>query len=163
MTLRDLFDLSLLARRDAPGLEFGGREYTFGELEEGSNRMAAVLAARGFEAGDRLPVYLKNGVETILLYLACVKLGVIYVPINILYRGREIDHILSDAEPKAVVADAAIESKVPVWRPETLMAECAAASPERPPVTLDGDAPAAIVYTSGTTGASKGAVLTHNN
>lgn len=161
--LTDLFDVSLLRRRDAGALEFLGRVYTFGDLEDRSNRLAAVFTARGLAAGDRLCVYLANSVEIIDVYLACVKLGVIFVPINILYKGREIGHILNDAEPRAVVTGAAIESPVPVWRPAELSADAAAASAARVRVPLHGDSPAGIIYTSGTTGTSKGAVLTHNN
>jgi malonyl-CoA/methylmalonyl-CoA synthetase len=160
MNLTQLFDLSLQGRRHDVALEFAGREYTFGEIDERSNRMAALLRSRGLEAGDRLAIYLANCVELIDLYLACVKLGVIFVPINILYRGREILHILTDAEPKAVVAAQEMPGSTPVWRVEELTTPAHA---ERPSVTLDGDAPAALVYTSGTTGVSKGAILTHNN
>ena len=152
MNLTDLFDLSLVGRRDSVALEFQGRSLTFGEVDERSNRVAHLLIQRGFEAGDRLCVYLANCLEMIDVYLACVKLGVIFVPINILYKEREIAHILADAEPKGVVAKAA-----------ELSAEAAAMPATRPVVSLDGDTPAAIVYTSGTTGASKGAILTHNN
>jgi malonyl-CoA/methylmalonyl-CoA synthetase len=152
MNLTDLFDLSFVERRDAIALEFQGRSLTFGEIDERSNRAAHLLAQRGFEAGDRLCVYLANCLEMIDIYLACVKLGVIFVPINILYKEREIAHLVTDAEPKAVVARAA-----------EISAEAAAMPATRPVVSLDGDAPAAIVYTSGTTGASKGAILTHNN
>jgi malonyl-CoA/methylmalonyl-CoA synthetase len=151
MHLRQLFDVSLAARRDQVALEWQGSEYTFGEMDERSNRMASALAIRGLERGDRLCVYLANCIELIDLYLACIKLGVIFVPINILYREREISHIVSDAEPKVVVTDREL--------PE-LTAE-GGKTPRFP--TLDGDSPAALVYTSGTTGASKGAVLTHNN
>jgi malonyl-CoA/methylmalonyl-CoA synthetase len=89
-----------------------------------------------------------------------VKLGVIFVPINILYRDREITHILADAEPRALITDAEIATEVPIWRTPDL----AASMPDtRPVVEIDGDTPAGIIYTSGTTGISKGAVLTHNN
>jgi malonyl-CoA/methylmalonyl-CoA synthetase len=88
------------------------------------------------------------------LYLACIKLGVIFVPINILYRDREMAHILTDAEPSMMVAAGSLPA---------LSAEAATMAADRPAVALDGDAPAGIIYTSGTTGASKGAVLTHNN
>jgi len=163
LTLPDLFDLSLIGRRDAPALEFRGRVYTFGELDGRSNRLAGTLARRGLHTGDRLCVYLANCVEMIDLYLACVKLGVIFVPINILYRGREIAHIVADAEPAAVVSCTPLESDLPVWHPAALEEEAAGLPDCRPTATFDGDAAAGIIYTSGTTGASKGAVLTHNN
>ena len=148
MNLLHMFDLSLKGRRDIPGVEFARCIYTFGEVEARSNRMAQMLIARGLKAGDRLCVHLPNCVEMIDLYLACVKLGVIFVPINILYREREVGHILQDAEPALFLQEPPDATGFPA---------------ERPAVTLDGDAPAAIIYTSGTTGASKGAVLTHNN
>ncbi len=164
MNLNDLFDLSFQGRRDHPALESSGRIYTFGNIDARANRMARLLALRGLRAGDRLCVYLANCIEMIDLFLACVKSGVIFVPINILYKEREISHILGDAAPEALVT-CTEESygRVPVWRPGDLAAEAARLSPERPAVPLDGDAPAALVYTSGTTGASKGAILTHNN
>jgi len=160
MNLGRLFDLSFVGRRDEVGLEFAGATYTFGEIDARSNRMAALFRARGLEAGDRLGVYLANCVELIDIYLACVKLGVIFVPINILYRENEIAHILGDAEPKAVIAAQEIPGSTPVWRVEELEMPPAAG---RPSMCIDGDAPAALVYTSGTTGVSKGAILTHNN
>ena len=163
MNLAQLFDLSLVGRRDTPALEFQGAGYTFGDIDSRSNRLARLLAQRGLRAGDRLCVYMVNCVEMIDLYLACVKLGVIFVPINILYRDREITHILADAAPAAVVSATDLSSAVPVWRPADLTRESAGLSSERPRVALDGDAPAGIIYTSGTTGTSKGAVLTHNN
>jgi malonyl-CoA/methylmalonyl-CoA synthetase len=88
---------------------------------------------------------------------------VIFVPINILYRDREMAHILQDAEPKALVATDPMAAVVPVWLRAELAAEALTCPDERPRVVLDGDTPAGIIYTSGTTGASKGAVLTHNN
>ena len=160
MNLLQLFDLSLIGRRGAAAVDFlacDGRceSRTFGEIEDASNRLARVLGARGFARGDRLCVHLSNCVEFIDLFLACVKLGVIFVPINILYREREIGHIVRDAEPKAVMGPAEL--------PELMQEAASADGQARMHVPLEGDAPAAIVYTSGTTGASKGAVLTHNN
>ncbi|MCU1324734.1 MAG: AMP-dependent synthetase and ligase [Bryobacterales bacterium] len=163
LNLSDLFDSSLVGRRRQVGLEFNGREYTFGEIDARANRLANALTGRGLNLGDRLCVYLANSVEMIDLYLACVKLGVIFVPINILYREREMAHILTDAEPVALVTDADLAVSVPIWRPAELSAEAAVMPNVRPRVQLDGDTPAGIIYTSGTTGTSKGAVLTHNN
>jgi malonyl-CoA/methylmalonyl-CoA synthetase len=164
LNLTHLFDLSFINRRDAVALEFEDRTFTFGEIDARSNRLAQLLARRGLKAGDRLAVHLANCVEMIDLYLACIKLGVIFVPINILYRDREISHIVRDAEPAAIVSDATFDSSgVPLWLSTDLTQEAASLPADRPDVALDGDAPAGIIYTSGTTGASKGAVLTHNN
>lgn len=163
MTLTTLFDLSFIGRRDEIALEFEGRAFTFGEIDQRSNRLAQLFTQRGLKAGDRLSVYLSNSVEMIDVFLACLKLGIIFVPINILYRDREIGHILEDAKPAAVVTDATFECAVPVWRPADLAVEARSFSDERPGTVLDGDTPAGIIYTSGTTGASKGAILTHNN
>jgi malonyl-CoA/methylmalonyl-CoA synthetase len=164
MNLTNLFDLSFQGRRDEAALEFRGQQFSFGDIDARSNRMAQLLAKRGLRSGDRLCVYLANCVEMIDLFVACVKQGVIFVPINILYKEREITHILTDAEPRAVVTAAKpFPAGVPVWHPEELAAEASQMSSERPAVTLEGDAPAALVYTSGTTGASKGAILSHNN
>jgi len=163
MNLSHLFDLSLVGRRDSVALEFQGAAYTFGEIDARSNRLAQLLAQRGLKRGDRLCVYLANCVEMIDLFLACVKLGVIFVPINILYREREIAHILGDAEPRALVTASDLQVSVPVWRPAELTREAAGLPAERPQITIGGDEPAGIIYTSGTTGTSKGAVLTHNN
>lgn len=163
MNLTQLFDISLLGRADVTGLEFQGRSYTFGEIETRSNRVAQLLLQRGFERGDRLCVYLANCVEMIDLFLACVKTGVIFVPINILYRGREISHILDDAAPRALVAQTAVETSLPVWSLEDIARDAAECSADRPRISIDGDAPAGIIYTSGTTGTSKGAILTHHN
>lgn len=172
MQLLDLFDHSLVSRRDSVALEYhdeGGAlvTLTFGALEERSNRLARALAGRGVAQGDRLALLLPNGVAFIDLFLACLKLGVIVVPVNVLYREREIAHILQDAEPVAVVTTPALRPALPagsaVWDAGDLLREAHGLDGERRRRALDGEAPALIVYTSGTTGRSKGAVLTHNN
>ncbi|MEO5924854.1 MAG: AMP-binding protein [Bryobacteraceae bacterium] len=154
MNLRERFAVSLTQRASEPALEWQGSVYTFGDIDARSNRMAHALSARGLLRGDRLCVYLANSLDFIDIFLACVKLGVIFVPINILYRERELSHILTDAEPKAYITDADLPA---------LRAEAAAQSSELAAADLTADSPAALVYTSGTTGVSKGAILTHNN
>ena len=155
MNLRNWFDSTFTHRAKQEALEWAGAVYTFGEIDARSNRMARVLTARGLTKGDRLSIYLANRIEFIDLYLACIKLGVIFVPINILYRDREMSHILSDAQPKLLVTAAEIPA---------LLAEASLQSGDAlPEVPLEGDDVAALVYTSGTTGVSKGAMLMHNN
>src|SRR5689334_1466534 len=137
MLLAEVLDGSLIKRCDTPALEFRGRAWTFGEIEQASNRIANVLSERGVRAGDRLCVYLANSPELIFLYLACVKLGVIFVPINILYRDREIAHILEDADPKAVVGDLS-----GAWTADELIAASSSASTMRPIVSCNAGSPA---------------------
>jgi malonyl-CoA/methylmalonyl-CoA synthetase len=172
MQLTDIFDLSLKGRATAEALEYdypGGpvATLTFGDLDARSDRLARFITSRGLARGDRLCFFMPNCVEFIDLFLACVKTGVIVVPINALYREREISHIVADSEPKAVVTtrDLApfIPSGAPIWNMAELAAAASSGDGARIRTALDGDDPSAIVYTSGTTGRSKGAVLTHNN
>ena len=154
MNLRQLFDLSLVNRRDEIGLEFAGTDYTFGDIDARSNRLANACRESGLKQGDRVCVYLANRIELIDIFLACIKLGLIFVPINILYREREMSHILTDAEPARFITEAELPA----------LAEEVSRQPEKlAALALEGDTPAALVYTSGTTGTSKGAIITHNN
>lgn len=163
MTLPELFDRSLKGRAGEVALEFQGACFTFGEIDARSNRLARLFASRGLHPGDRLCVYLVNSIEMIDIFLACAKSGVIFVPINILYREREISHILRDAEPSALITNAKIDSAAPVWSPAELSGEAEALPSNPRNVPLDDETPAGIIYTSGTTGTSKGAVLSQAN
>jgi len=172
MNLGSFFRPSLVERRFEAGLEFEGRSYSFGQLDEASNRWANRLLRDGVKPGERIAVYLANSPELILTYLAAVKAGLIFVPVNILYREREIRHILDDAEPSAVVTSREFESFLPAQREtagllrydaEDLPALIADEADEQPPFEISPDQATAIAYTSGTTGRSKGAVLTHRN
>jgi malonyl-CoA/methylmalonyl-CoA synthetase len=163
MNLSNLFDISLVGRKDKVALEFGDQQLTFGEMNLRSNRMAHLLLSKGFVGGDRLCVYLENCIEIIDLFIACAKTGIIFVPINILYKEREIGHILSDAEPKALVANGEVPGGFEAWQLSDLAKEVTGHSADAVKVLTTGDSAAAIVYTSGTTGTSKGAILTHNN
>jgi malonyl-CoA/methylmalonyl-CoA synthetase len=172
MPLTDLFDVSLLGRRDRPALDVDAadgavRTLTFGELDRRANRMAQALTARGVCQGDRVGVYLANRLEFLDVFLACTRLGAVCTPINVLYKAREIAHLVSDADPRLIVADAAAADRFPAGSPvvhvDALQDEAAAAAATRPDVSIDDDDPAVIIYTSGTTGRSKGAVLSHGN
>jgi malonyl-CoA/methylmalonyl-CoA synthetase len=167
MNLTDLFDLTLKGSSREPALEFGGDEWTFGELEANSNRLAHHLETNGFRAGDRLAIYLANCVELIEAYLAAIKLGLIFTPINALYRELEIGHILSDAEPKGILTKRDRLGHLPkgqnVLLVEELVTRLREQPSDRPSCPATGDTIALLVYTSGTTGRPKGAALTHHN
>ena len=172
MSLLDLYDLSLRGRQGTPALEVDdpagrARTLTFGELDARSDRLAQLLAARGLVQGDRLAFCLPNRLAVIDLWLAAVKLGVIVLPINVLYKGHEIGHIIGDAKPKAVVTRVDRTADFPtgtaIWDVEELEREAERRPAERHAVRCDASTPAALVYTSGTTGVAKGAVLTHGN
>jgi malonyl-CoA/methylmalonyl-CoA synthetase len=171
-SLLHLYDGSLIGRYDQPAVEYDRADgvqgsLTFGELEVRSNRLAGRLAALGLARGDRLGFYLANRIEIVDLWIACVKLGVIVVPINVLYKEREIRHIVRDGEPAAVVTTAVQMAELPAgvaaWDIERLTADAAAMPDVRPLEQVSAETPAALVYTSGTTGASKGAILTQGN
>src|SRR5262245_35265704 len=94
MNLIDLFRPSFAGRCAASALEWRDSNYrlktwTFGELDLRSNRLAHLLRERGLRQGDRLAVYLANRIELIDLYLACIKTGILFLPINVLYRERD--------------------------------------------------------------------------
>ena len=171
MNLTELFDRSFLERRHRPALEYvdGGvlRTLTFGDVDIRANQMAHELEARGLGAGDRLCIQLGNGLPFLDFFLACTRLGVTLVPVNVMYRERELRHILADSTPKAFVVDsddARLEPPIaPVWTSASLGDGARGRPSGRPRASVDGASPALIIYTSGTTGAAKGAVLSHAN
>ena len=172
-TLTALLDATFRTRTDAMALEFDATDGTrrllsFADVEARALRMAAALRARGVNAGDRCVVHLANGVAFLDLFLACLRLRVVMVPANVLYRGRELAHIAADADPALIVTAeehrGLFGPEAPVVTVETLLAEAAACAPDAAPAASDDDAaPALIIYTSGTTGRAKGAVLSRGN
>jgi len=167
VSLPELFAQTFRDRARDVAVEWACQEYTFADLDARANRMAAALAARGLATGDRLALQIPNRLEYLDLFLAATRLGVVLVPINVLYRDREAGHILNDASPKALVS-ASTESYVGpdfsranIWQVDDLAADAASRPAIAPATLLDAATPAAIIYTSGTTGAAKGAVITH--
>ncbi|MDB6083243.1 MAG: malonyl-CoA synthase, partial [Gammaproteobacteria bacterium] len=156
-----------------------GRELSYGALREETDRIASALAARGVMPGDRVAVQVDKSVDAVLLYVTCLTMGVVFVPINVANTANEVDYFLRDSQPRLAVirpADrSALEPLVDqarVQHLETLGTEGEGTLPElvsrcavkpRSPRTAGANALAAIVYTSGTTGRAKGAMLTRGN
>jgi len=172
MQLTDIFNLSLVGRAKETAIEFDGAtgkslSLTFGELDARSNQLANLFSSRELKRGDRVGFFLSNCVEIVDIFLACVKTGIIIVPINVLYRKRELGHIIADAEPKAVITTNEMASLIPsgteVWNVAEISNSALEFDKNFERISIEGDEAAAIVYTSGTTGRSKGAILTHNN
>ncbi|MBN9456185.1 MAG: malonyl-CoA synthase [Bosea sp.] len=174
-----LFDL-IRARMPSPGARFAllddGREYSYQDVLDSSARFASALAALGVEPGDRVAVQVEKSVEALMLYLGTVRAGGIFLPLNTAYTPAEIEYFLGDAEPAVFVCDPA---KAPALKPfaekagakletlgvgtGTLLDKANAASGSFVDVARGPDDLAAILYTSGTTGRSKGAMLSHDN
>ena len=154
-----------------------GRTYTYEDVILRSGRMANALVERGVKPGDRVAVQVEKSVEAVILYLACLRSGAVYLPLNTAYTLAELEYFIGDAEPALVVCDPAKrEGLAPIAERgkaalETLdkdgkgsIADLAESDSRAFPTAVVGeDDLAAILYTSGTTGRSKGAMLTHGN
>jgi acetyl-CoA synthetase len=137
------------------------RRVTFGELSDDSNRLANVLRGRGIREGDRVGIALPQRPETAVAHLAVYKLGAIAVPLSTRFGPDAMAVRLGDADPAVVLADGELEDVATIDVDRELPELLAAASPRFEPVATAADAPALIVYTSGTTGPPKGALLAH--
>jgi len=157
--------------------ELDGTRISYADLIARAGQMANVLVARGVKVGDRVAAQTEKSVPALVLYLATVRAGAIYLPLNTAYTLNELEYFITDAEPSLVVCDPAkadgigkIAAKVGA-KVETLGADgkgslteaAGKASPDFATVPRGNDDLAAILYTSGTTGRSKGAMLSHDN
>jgi len=145
-----------------------GRVVSYDEIEETSARIAGLLAGLGVEAGDRVTVQLDKSPEALFLYFACLRFGAVYMPMNSGYTAAEIDYFLSDAQPALVVCTPKTRNEMQKLaakagcRHTLTLEEVIERAKATPPKTAIADAEiAAMLYTSGTTGRSKGAQLSH--
>jgi malonyl-CoA/methylmalonyl-CoA synthetase len=161
MTLLQHLDAHAAARPRALALD----DVTYEELRAASLRIAARLRGLGVERGDRVAIYSENRPGFVYAYLGALRAGAIAVPVNVLYRASDLEHVLADAEPRVVCVSESSAAFVAPGRATVALADVEAWAREGdarfdPPALAASD-PALVIYTSGTTGRSKGAVSTH--
>src|SRR3954449_6092798 len=154
-----------------------GTHISYGDLIARAGQMANVLVSRGVKPGDRVAAQTEKSVPALVLYLATVRAGAVYLPLNTAYTLNELDYFIGDAEPSLIVCDpskaegigaiaAKVNAKIETLGPDgkgSLTDAAAKADAVFATVARANDDLAAILYTSGTTGRSKGAMLTHDN
>ena len=180
MRLHDYLDFHAREAADQPFLRFGERVYTYSEARRRVHRLAHAMIAEGLSIGDRVGLLAKNCAEYAMFYFACSKAGVVPVPLNYRLAPGEWSYILQDAGAKLVLARAelaaaldsvrseltcarrliALDARAPAgWGDfETWLSACSEDEPAR---DVRPDSAVYQMYTSGTTGRPKGAVLTH--
>ncbi len=152
---------SATARPRVPALVFGDTVRTFAELDARSDRLAAGLAARGVGRGDRAALLMHNGTEMVEALFAIHKAGGCAVPINFRLVAEEVAYIRADCGAKVAIAGPELLDCEGFEGVESVLADAADDAPPPTPIE-DGDL-AFLMYTSGTTGRPKGAMLTHSN
>lgn len=161
-----------------------GRHYAYQDVADVSARFANVLTDLGVKPGDRVAVQVEKSIEALMLYLATVRVGAVFLPLNTAYTTAEIDYFLGDSEPRVFVCDPARRGELAsvaanagaqietlgVWSAAAIEEQAGSlsvlasrAQTQFDTVERGPDDLAAILYTSGTTGRSKGAMLTHRN
>jgi malonyl-CoA/methylmalonyl-CoA synthetase len=169
-----LFDaLSATGAPDATAIEWEGTKLSYAELWRETARWAGALAALGVAPGDRVAVQVDKSLANLLLYFGVLRSGSVFLPLNPAYTTGELAYFIGDAEPALAVCDPARRDEVAAIgggaRVETLDAEgqgtlaelAAQLQPQFETIERGPEDLAAICYTSGTTGRSKGAMLSH--
>ncbi|OBB38522.1 hypothetical protein A5752_12290 [Mycobacterium sp. 852002-51961_SCH5331710] len=164
-SIPDLFHKQVERTPDAAALTFGGRSWTYRELDEASNRLAHLLAARGAGPGQFVALLLSRSAEAIVAILAVLKTGAAYLPIDPLHPDARVDFMLGDAAPMAAVTTAGLAERLTGYELSVIDAEGPAvhSQPGTPLPVPDPDDIAYLIYTSGTTGVPKGVAISHHH
>ncbi len=155
-----------------------GRAWTYGDVDRASGRIANMIVSLGLKPGDRVAAQVEKSAESLVLYLASLRAGMVFLPLNPAYQRHELDYFLGDAQPGLFVCRP--QSRAPAGEVAakagvahvlalgedgrgSLIDAATPHADEFKTVNRDADDLAAILYTSGTTGRSKGAMLSHGN
>jgi len=166
-----LFESAAIAHSERPFLIVDTKPLmSYGDMLTQTGQAASWLRSLGVGVGDRVVVQAHKSPASVVLYLACLRAGAVFIPLNTAYQESELSYFLSDAEPSLLVASqglpaetAAFAGARAVISGDTKAAPWLQNDDQLATVELQPNDPAAILYTSGTTGRSKGAVLTHGN
>ena len=166
-----LFESAAISHSERPFLVVDTRPLlSYADMLIQTGQAAAWLRSVGVGVGDRVVVQAIKSPASVILYLACLRAGTVFIPLNTAYQESELAYFLSDAEPSLLVASPGLPGEIAPFAGERaiISGELKAAPWSQfadllPTVRLQPNDPAAILYTSGTTGRSKGAVLTHGN
>ncbi|MDA8351852.1 MAG: acyl-CoA synthetase [Firmicutes bacterium] len=177
-TIGDLIHRSARRNPEQVALHFANRRWTYRELDEASNRLARQLLGAGLEKGDRVAAYGRNSDGYLLLWLAAAKAGLVHVPVNYALKGEELAYIIKQSGSRALFCDPGLAAEVEAVR-DRLQLEVvgslrdgedldtlrlAQKGPAEPPaVELEDTDLVQLLYTSGTTSAPKGAMMTHRS
>lgn len=168
-SLSECFAQSFAEHGPRTAIESAERDWTYSELDRAAGRLATRLARLGVAPGDRVLAQTEKSVETVVLYLSTLRIGAVYLPLNSDYTESELAYFVADAGPVLAVCREGSRDLFARIGGEgmaiTTLADLFADLPEAmaPTVPRRDDDLAAILYTSGTTGKPKGAMLTHRN
>ena len=178
MNLSAMIEKSARYFKDKPAIVFGSRQYTYAEFNTAVNRVARYLLDRGLRPGDRAAIFAGNRPEWAAVYYGIVRAGGVAVCLSASYKKKEIEPLVNDSGARWIFFGPETEEQLPdreeIPATETLGLErdpalvdlfAPTGNPDGKPVMADrgADDPCAILYTGGTTGTPKGAVLSHGN
>jgi fatty-acyl-CoA synthase len=174
-TIGDALRRAARVRRDRIALVFGQRSWSFAALDQAASRVAFRLLQLGLRPGDRLAAYGRNSDAYLIAWLACARAGIVHVPVNYALTGEELDYILDQSGARALIAAGSLENNLVGLRHRTeitgrfegggaidvLATALDEDAPDQVEVDIEDHSLGQIVYTSGTTAAPKGAMMTH--